>query len=76
MNFSVGTLGYRTRPPYADTPEARGSSRKPTEAKNSPTPLESEYFQEFQRWDFGLPYPTPYMGKPEARGSSRKLKMA
>ena len=28
---------------------------------------------EFQRWDFGSPYPTPCVKNPEARGISRKL---
>ena len=63
--MSWGELGH--------TAEAHGSPRK---LKISQLTLESEYFQEFQRWGFGLPYPTPYVDEPEARGSSRKLKIA
>ena len=67
-----------------DTPEARGSSRKPTEAKNGLIPpIGSEYFMGIPRYNLGVPYPTPYMATgqtrygqrvpTEAQGSSRKL---
>ena len=53
--------------------EVHGSSRKPTEANNNLTLLGSDYPQEFQCWNFGLPYLTPYVERRETNGTSQKL---
>ena len=47
--------------------------RGPKEAKNSISPLESEYFRKILSLHFWLPYPTP---RPGHSGGPRKLKMA
>ena len=58
--------------PYQTTLHGQaGTSRKLTEAKNSPTaPIYSEYFLGIQRCNFGFPYPTPLNGQA---GGPRKL---